>query len=374
MRRKLLVSTVFALIFLGLASGQSYSHDETMYFGDQIDVGEYVVKYQNDRGDDVLQVGRWTDTSFRIMKEIEDDEIYESEGETLEVSENLSIGVGTSGWDEDGRYLNIDLISDKDIFSSGEIDSTAPSKIIVSQDDSADVPLTIKNDGYLNQTYNLSVETNASVEASFSFQDFNVTEVYVEAGEEESVTANLEVAENAELGTYKVSIVAENGTKLSESINLEIRGAEVEREMSLDINENYMASQPDETVEIPVTIRNSAGFGYIGGGSTGAALENVEFEVTAPDSWDYEINPEGFSQLDTRERRQAMLTVDVPAEASPGDYFIEVSASSEQASIESPTQIRVNIREESGMSSVGLFLMALSLAALIFVYRKFSRR
>ena len=373
MRRKLLVSTVLALIFLGLVSGQSYSHDEKMYFGDEIDVGEYIVKYQNDRGDDVLQVGRWTDTSFRIMEEIEDDEIYESEGETLNVSKELSIGVGTSGWDEDGRYLNIDLISEKDIFSSGEIDSSAPSKIIVSQDGNADVPLTIKNDGYLNQTYNLSVETNASLEASFSFQDFNVTEVYVEAGEEESVTANLEVAENAELGTYEVSIVAENGTKLSESINLEIRGAEVERSMELDINENYMASQPDETVEIPVTIRNSAGFGYMTD-STGAALENVEFEVTAPDSWDYEINPEGFSQLDTRERRQAMMTIDVPAEASPGDYFIEVSASSEKASIENPTQIRVNIREESGMSSVGLFLMALSLAALIFVYRKFSRR
>ncbi|WP_414838037.1 NEW3 domain-containing protein [Candidatus Nanosalina sp. VS9-1] len=373
MRRKMLVFSVFFLLFSGLVLGQSYSHDEKMYFGEQEEIGDYIVEYSSQNGDDVLEIGRWMDTSFRIMDQVENDDIYEREGETLNISENLSIRIGSSGWDRDGRFLNLDIMADKEILSSGEIDSSAPSKIIVSQDDSADIPFTIENTGFLNQTYNLSVDTNASVEASFSFQDFNVTEVYVEAGEEESVTANLEVPENAELGTYKVRLIAQNGEKLSEEFQMEIRGAEVEREMSLNIRENYMASNPDETKEIPITVRNSAGFGYRDD-STGAALENVEIEVTAPDSWEYDLNPEGFSELDTRERQRSMLTLDVPAEASPGDYFVEISASSDKASIESPSEIRINVREESGMSSVGLVLMALSLAALIFVYRKFSRR
>lgn len=374
MKRKILIFSAFFLLFSGLVIGQSYSHDEKMYFGEQEEIGDYVMEYSSQNGDDVLEIGRWTDTSFRIMKQVENDDIYEREGETLDISENLSVKIGTSGWDEDGRFLKLDIIANKEILSSGEIDSSAPSKIIVSQDDNADVPFTLENTGFLNQTYNLSVSTNASVEASFSFQDFNVTEVYVEAGEEESVTANLEVPDNAELGNYKVRLIAENGEELSEEFQMEIRGAEVEREMELDINENYMAAKPDETKEIPVTVRNTAGgFGYRDD-STGAALENVEIEVTAPDSWEYELNPEGFSELDTRERQRSMLTLDVPAEASPGDYFVEISASSDKASIESPSEIRINVRTESGMSNVGLILMVLSLAALIFVYRKFSRR
>jgi len=373
MRIKILaVSIIFTMLLCTVAS-QSYENDENIYFGEQKEVGDYIIKYEEDNGEEILEVGRWTDTSFHIIKQIDGFDIYEKEGDTLNISENLNMEIGTAGWDKDGRFLNVDIIANKEILSSGEIDSSAPSKIIVSQDDSANVPFTLENTGFLNQTYNLSVETNASVEASFSFQDFNVTEVYVEAGEEESVTANLEVPDSAELGNYKVLLIAENGERLSEELQMEIRGAEVERSMELDIRENYMAAKPDETKEIPITVRNSAGFGYRSE-STGAALENVEIEVTAPDGWEHDLNPEGFSELDTRERQRSMLTLDVPAEASPGDYFVEISTSSEKASIETPSEIRINVREESGMSSVGLVLMALSLAALIFVYRKFSRR
>lgn len=373
MRIKFLTFSIVLLMLLSGAASQSYENDETIYFGEQEEVGDYIIKYEEDNGEDTLEIGKWTDTSFHIIEQISGFDIYEKEGESLNISEDLDVEIGTSGWDEDGRFLKLDIIANKEILSSGEIYSSAPSKIIVSQDNSADVPFTLENTGFLNQTYNLSIDTNASVEASFSFQDFNVTEVYVEAGEEESVTANLEVPENAELGNYRVHLIAENGEELSEEFQMEIRGAEVERSMELDINENYIAAKPSETKEIPITVRNSAGFGYRAD-STGAALENVEIEVTAPDSWEYELNPEGFSELDTRERQRAMLTLDVPAEASPGDYFVEISASSDKTSIESPSEIRFNVRDESGMSNVGLILMVLSLAALIFVYRKFSRR
>lgn len=376
MRSKLVVLMFLAACITGVAQAQDQSYSEKMYFGDEEELGDYIIELGVQRGDDVLKIGRWTGTSFLVMEQIENEDLYDNEGEVVEIADDLSIELGSYGWDEDGRFLEMEIHSEEDIFSSGEMESNAPSKAIMSQGDTETVSLTIENTGYLNQTYDLYTDTNASLEASFGFQDFNVSEVYVESGETESIDVELEVPETAELGTYTVDIVAENSTRLVETMQMEIRGAEVEREIDLDLNENYAAAQPDETVEVSATVTSGSGMrpGYIGGATADVSLENVELDVEAPETWDYELNPEGFPELGSRERQQSVLTLEVPADVTPGDYFIEVTAASEEASLESPEELRINIREESGMSSVGLLLMAISLAALLFVYRKFSRR
>ena len=377
MRVKLAVLIVLAACFSVFAFAQDESYSEKMYFGEEVELDGYIIELDVERGDDVLKVGRWTGTSFLIMEEVENEDLYDGEGDLIEVSDDLSIELGTHGWDEDGRFLEMEIYSDEDVFSSGEMDSNAPSTVIVSQGDEESLNLNIENTGHLDQTYDLYVDTNATLDASFGFQGFNVSEVFIESGEQESIDVDLEVPETAELGTYDVDIVAENGTRLVENMQMEIRGAEIEREIGLDLNENFAAAQPDGTVEVSATVTSGSGMtpGYVGdGATTGVSLENIELDVETPEDWDYDLSPEGFPELGSRDRQQSVLTVEVPADVTPGDYFVEITASSEEASLESPEELRINIREESGMGGVGLLLMAISFGALIFVYRKFSRR
>ncbi len=370
-----LFSLAFILLFstgIAVAADQDYSHNQKLYFGDSMDIDDYVIEYKNNNDDDqMLRIGRWTGTSFHVIEEIEGIKIYESEGENFEISENMSLVIEQTGYDQEGRFIDLNILASKDVFSSGEISSSVPDKIIISQGESADVPLTLSNTGYLNQTYSLSSKTNSSLTTSFSYQDFNVTNVYVGAGEEESVTAKIEVPDTAELGTYDVSLVAENFTKFSEDLKVEVRGAEVEREISLDLRQSYTQAQSGEEIELRMWVRNG-GTGYRPGG--GVSLENVEFDVNVPNSWDYSLSPEAIGTLQSHESQQVMLTVEVPEDAQTGDFFIEASASSEETSMEEPEEVRVNIREESGMGVVGLILMAISLGMLVFVYRKFGRR
>lgn len=374
MDRKLfsLALVLLALTGMATAAEQDYSHNQNLYFGNSMEINDYVIEYKSSNDNDqMVRIGRWTGTSFRIIKEIEGIEIYESEGERFEISENISLVIEQTGYDRDGQFVNLTVSAGRDIFSSGEISSSVPDKIIISQGESAEVPLTLSNTGYLNQTYSLRAETNSSLATSFSYQDFNVTNVYVGAGEEESVAATVEVPDTAELGTYDLSLVAENFTTLSESLQVEVRGAEVERSISLDLRESYKQAQAGDEIEIPMWVRNEGGLRYDSGG---VSLENVQIDVSTPGGWDHSLSPESIGKLDSRESERVGLTVEIPEDAQTGDFFVEVSASSDETSMDEPEEVRVNIREESGMGVIGVILMAISLGMLIFVYRKFGRR
>lgn len=375
MNIKLVYLGFLMLLFSGLvsASGQNYSQDQKLYFGENIEINDYVIEYKNSNEDEqMIRIGRWTGTSFRVIEELEGFEIYESKGQNFVISENMSLVIERTGFDREGRFVDLSISGNKNILSSGELSSSVPDKIIISQGESADVPLTLSNTGYLNQTYNLSGMTNSSLSTSFSYQGFNVTDVYVGAGEEEQVTAKVEVPDAAELGTYDLSLVAENFTTLSEDLQVEVRGAEVERSISLDLRESYKQAQSGEEIEIPMWVRNGGGIRYRDSG--GISLENIEFDVSTPGGWDHSLSPEAIGTLQSRESQQVMLTVEVPEDSQTGDFFVEVSASSDEASMEEPEEVRVNIREKSGMGVVGVILMALSLGMLIFVYKKFGRR
>lgn len=369
-------SLLMVLLLLPSAAYSLDTHDKTVYFGDTVEIGDYEIRYRSEQGQASLTAGRWTGTSFLILKELEGTELYEKEGDRMNLSDELAVTILESGYDDTGRFMEMKIEAPEDVFSSGEISSSTPENLMISQGESAQIPLTIENTGFLNQSYDLRAETNSSLTVSYSFQDFNVSDVYVPAGEQNSLTATVEVSETAQPGRYTLALVANSSeTTLRENFQVEVRGAEVEKDISLDVEESYSQTTAGGTIEVPLTVRNGASMGYIHPGmDEGPVLENVEFEVEVPEGWDYQLNPGGYSELASRDIERSMLTVEVPENAETGDYFIDVSVSSEDTSLEEPVQIRANVREQSEMGVVGLILMAVSLGLLIFVYRKFGRR
>ncbi|MFT4893113.1 MAG: putative membrane protein [Candidatus Nanohaloarchaea archaeon] len=374
------MNTKTSVLLVSLAlltfSGASMEYTQTaeIQFGETLEFDDYEIEYSADQDEPNLRIGRWTGTSFQVFEELEGSEIYSSEGETLNASENLSVKILETGFNQEGRFIKLKLSSTGNVFASGELSSSTPENLIISQGESSEIPLTIENTGLLNQSYDLGVRTNSSISASFSFQDFNVTNVYVPAGEENSLTAEIEVPESAELGTYDLVLTAEDDSRLSKNFQIEIRGKEMEKDISLDINQRFEQVEPGGTVELPVTVMNG-GNGFIRPGAGGGpTLNNVEFDIGVPESWDYELQPQGYSELEYRDRERSRLIVEVPENAETGDYFVDVSASSDETSMEEPEEIRVNIQERSQMGIVGAGLMVFSFGLLIFVYRKFGRR
>ncbi|MFB6143947.1 MAG: NEW3 domain-containing protein [Candidatus Nanohaloarchaea archaeon] len=365
--------TIFAaLLVLSISTVSATTQQTRLGYGEKLSFQDYEVRYGASNGDTSLTIGRWTDTSFLVIKEIQGIDIYESVGESFRLSANTSIEIVSTGHSDQGRFVKLSISSTEDIFSSGTMTSSTPENLIIQQGESADIPLTLENTGFVNQSYSLGYETNSSLKVSYSFQNFNVTDVYIPAGEQNSVTATVSVPETARIGTHVLRLTAGKGTELSETFKVEVRGREVEKEISMDIDERFKQVSPGGKIQMPVTVTNGAGF--YGVEREGPELRNVTFNIAVPDGWEYELNPSRFQTLEYRDRRRAMLTVEVPENAQTGDFFVDISVSSNEASLEEPVQLRVNVKQKSKMGYIGVFLMLLSFGMLVVVYRKFGRR
>lgn len=369
MKEKLIICVFLILTLLtGVSAAGEYSNQKSvkLYHGEPLELDNYTFDYANYDYEDgeYLQINQEKERSDLKLEEI--DQLYESEGETFDIPEhNLSTRINYIGRDDDGRYLNLTISSDQNLFASADLKDSAPDTVIASQGGSVNVPLTLENTGLVKQSFKFSAIENTSMVTTFNYQDFNVTSVDVDPGEQISVNAKIEVPEKTATGNYNVDLLAAGKINTSKSLNIEVRGKAVQqrREIDMNIREMYLQANPGDTLTIPVELRNRGN----------APLNNVELDTTSPDGWSETVSPQ---QVDLRERyedRTIMVELTVPQSVQSGDYFFEVSANSDEAETQ-PREVRIHVQKKSGLSYVGIGLMAVSLLGLIIVYRKFGRR
>lgn len=369
MQYKILVLFALFIASIGCAVAAEeqqlqYTEDVTIHVGDRVTLGDYVLTYEESSSGRYFEIGRKEGDRLHILTQVRRDELYDHEGRAFnETGENMSVRLNEIDYDSEGQFLNLTVASGDDVFADARLGSSAPRIVIVSRGDSTTVPLTLENNGLVDQTFQLRAQNNASLRAMFEMQGFNVSELFLGAGETQNMDAKISVPETAPLGTHDVTFMAQNRSTAVEHIRLSVRGSEKERRLRMDVEQTYTEVQPGQETSIRVTLRNGGG----------VPLNDISFDVSGPSGWQVEARPQEISRMEQRDRRGTRIRVNAPADAQPGDYFVEVSASSEHASVE-PSEVRVHIREESGLEAVGLVLMVFSLGILVAVYRKFGRR
>lgn len=350
------------------ATGE-YNETFKLDIGNDIELGSYELRYyESTDGDGVFQTGVIKENGGTLITEqLVGDEIKEAVESEQSLDNNLNYTISEAYRGIQGHYLLINAESTQDVFASAKLTSDNPQRVLVDQGGKVSFTVQLRNTGVVNQTFHL-YNTGQGVSSSFTYQGYNVSQVYVPYGETRTLTAELDVAENTATGLKNIEIVAENRSRASDSVLLSVLEKKSQEKgeprIDVDLREQYARANPDETLSVPVTVRNSGR----------VVLDDVSVSVEGPDGWTTEVLPAEFGSLDRYRSGRATLEIDVPADASPGDYFVDVSASSDQIGLEEPKQIRVNITEKSGLRYVGLVIMILSLSALIFVYRRFGRR
>lgn len=342
-----------------------------MQLGSTEQLGDYELRFfvsesANDSAATLQYVDIEDDRSL-IKGQLGGEELRNSVGETFEVDENFSFTIKSLDLVEE--YIELEVTTSKNAFASSKLSSDLPQRILISQDGSETVSVQLENTGVVNQTFNLSSEVSPGISTGFSYQGFNVSNIFVPAGEEKNIETRIDAAENAGIGLQNLTIVADSGqTRAEERLLLSIvEKQESEEEisrLSLDLAEQYKRTNPGEELTVPVTVRNS--------GRT--TLDNVNITIEGPDGWESTITPSEISSMEQYRSSRVTVSISPPANVQPGDYFVDISASSDQVGVEEPSQLRVNISEKSGLRYVGAGLMVFSLLALVLVYRRFGRR
>jgi len=186
--------------------------------------------------------------------------------------------------------------------------------------------------------------------------------IQVASGATETINVAATSLPRAEAGQYTISVQATSPeTQVAAEMIVEIVGS---FSMDLTTTDQRLSTEvsADGSTEVQLVVTN-----------TGTApIQGVEMTATPPTGWNVAFGEPVIAEIPAGESVAAIATVTPSDQAIAGDYLITFAATSEQASSE--VDIRTTVNPSALWGFVGIGLIALTLAGLAWVFRRFGRR
>ncbi|MEM2120426.1 MAG: NEW3 domain-containing protein, partial [Archaeoglobaceae archaeon] len=227
------------------------------------------------------------------------------------------------------------------------------------------VPIKIRNIGYADDSYSLSVEgLPYGYIASFKEDKLAVSEVFIESGSAKDLKLEIYVPSTAEQAEITLRIVAEGSFTAETNLTLNVIGT-FKLQFEPAGGKYTLTASQGESVELR---------GYIKNSGLGTTLTNIRVSVTLPNSdWILEdISPELIPSLKAGESYPVSMKIGIPADASPSEYRLTVTASADQT--QTSERITFVVQEKGYSTFLGVGIILASLVGLYFLVRKVGRR
>lgn len=212
------------------------------------------------------------------------------------------------------------------------------------------------------QHYSLSHKAAEGWTVNFKLASSSVTSVSVEPGETEEVTIEITPPQNVVAGSYEIPILASSGST-SEEVELEavVTG---KYDLSLSTPEGNLSSTLTAGKEkaIQLVLENTG------------TVEVVDLELSAmtPPNWEVEFDQKQIDLLEAGESRTVQAKIKAPSDVMAGDYVTQIKAQAALASSE--VDFRMSVKTSTLWGFVAIGIIALVIAGLFFVFKKFGRR
>lgn len=179
-----------------------------------------------------------------------------------------------------------------------------------------------------------------------------------------SATINVEATSppRAEAGQYSISVQAS------------APDTEVEAEMIVEVVGSFSLelSTADQRLSTEVSADGSSEVQLIVTNTGTAPIQGIQMSATPPSNWEVTFAEESIAELGAGQSAPVAATVTPSEQAIAGDYVITFNANSEQAN--STVDIRTTVNPSAVWGFIGIALIALTLAGLAWVFRRFGRR
>jgi uncharacterized membrane protein len=186
--------------------------------------------------------------------------------------------------------------------------------------------------------------------------------VLVEAGGTQTINVETTPPFQAEAAQYPITLVAT------------APGTTVETEMIVEVVGSFALemSTPDQRLNAEVTVGSSSDFQILLTNTGTAPLEGVTMGVTPPSGWDVVFDNETVA-VGPGESTPVTATITPSEEAVAGDYVITFTATQEEVD-PAEMEIRTTVNPSAVWGFVGIAVIAITLAGLAWVFRRFGRR
>lgn len=184
----------------------------------------------------------------------------------------------------------------------------------------------------------------------------------VEAGAEESIRVEATSPAQAEAGQYTISVLARAGdVEVATDLIVEVIGS-----YSMEL------STTEQRLNADVTVGSSSDLGLALTNTGTAPLTGVTLDATPPSGWEITFDTPEMASIPAGETVVVTATITPSEEAVAGDYVVNFSANAEEAS--DSVEIRTTVTPSAVWGLLGVALIALTLAGLAWVFRRFGRR
>jgi len=242
------------------------------------------------------------------------------------------------------------------------ITSKYPSQT-VSLGETTTYPIIITNPG-AKQLVNLSADgvPNGWTVAFKTSAGVQINSILVSADSSEELSVEVTPSLDADNSAYEITVLAESDYTAGEIVlDANIGGS---YSLRMSVSSLYFETNAGTTTTDVITLTNN---GY-------STLNNLEIEITAPsDDWNVTVSPIRVTTLEADSKTTFTLTITPPDDASPQDYLIYVTATSNEVETDQQS-IRVTINTESSYSIYGIVLLLAGIGIFVLIYKKLKRK
>ncbi len=193
--------------------------------------------------------------------------------------------------------------------------------------------------------------------------EFSAREVEVAAGESLSLSVTFVTHRGIAPGEYVIPIIAETEDKqLSDSITLKlhVKGAYRLNLRLTPLNVRVTAGGECEAI---ASVHNEGQ----------SAVTNVKLEFDAPSGWTVVSKPENILRLEPGRSADFTVTVEPPSDALAADYYVTVTAVSDQTRSTS-RDLRVTVEVPTGWGYFGVIAIAIIILTVAGIFLKVRRK
>jgi uncharacterized membrane protein len=286
---------------------------------------------------------------------------------TLEPPDNVALGdydIIVRALDVNGAILDVFELDVNLRMSVSEIEVISSfTEVSIQAGNSVTFPIAVWNRGEADALTLFTVEVlPENWKVSFITDDLEIASIRIPAGESESVRMVVVPPNSVESGTYNLKAVIESDEGAQNELDFLIA---VTGSYSLDLEPStlYSTSKIGGSVSYTARVTNR--------GQT--AVTTLYLDAVLPDDWDATISPVQISSLDPRDSVTFSITLDIPSDATAGDYLITMQAFSDQLDSDE-VDIRITAQASNTWGFIGLGLAGVSVVGAGLLFKRFKRR
>ncbi|HBE45779.1 MAG TPA: hypothetical protein DDW17_10180 [Deltaproteobacteria bacterium] len=212
--------------------------------------------------------------------------------------------------------------------------------------------------------FNLSAHVPEGWEVNFkpAYEQKTISSLKLRANQSQNISVELTPKKDARAGEYPVIVRVSSGDAVGElKLTCKLTGT-----YSLE------AGTPTGLLSIDARQGKKATLSIFVKNTGTAPLQNVKFLSFKPENWKVEFKPEEIPLMEPNDLKQIEVSITPYEEALVGDYSVGIGVQTEKAS--KNLEFRVSVKASSVWGWIGIGIIIIVIAGLMFLFRWIGRR